>query len=43
MNAFTMSVLPLNNLVTTKIIIVEMTRPITKMIAGLSNSNVPKI
>ncbi len=39
MNAFPMLVLPLNNLVTTKIIIVEITRPITKMTAGLSNSN----
>jgi hypothetical protein len=39
MNAFPMFVLSLNNLVTTKIIIVEMTRPITKMTAGLSNSN----
>ncbi len=39
MNAFTMPVPPPNNLVTTKIIIVEMTRPITKMMAGLSNSN----
>jgi hypothetical protein len=39
MNAFPMFVLSLNNLVTTKIIIVEMTRPITKMTAGSSNSN----
>ena len=31
MNAFPMFVLPLNSLVTTKIIMVEITRPITKM------------
>ena len=39
MNAFPMFVLSLNNLVTTKIIIVEITRPITKTTAGLSSSN----
>ena len=39
MNAFPMFVLSLNNLVTMKIIIVEITRPITKMTAGLSISN----
>lgn len=39
MNALPMFVLPLNSLVIIKIIIVEMTRPITKMTAGLSISN----
>ena len=39
MNAFPMFVLPLNNLVTMKIMIVEITSPITKMTAGLSISN----
>jgi hypothetical protein len=34
-----MFVLSLNNLVTMKIMIVEITRPITKITAGLSNSN----
>jgi len=39
MNAFPMFVLPLNSLAIIKIIIVEMTKPITKMMAGLSISN----
>jgi hypothetical protein len=39
MNAFPMFVLPLNNLVTTKIMIVEIIRPITKITAELSISN----
>lgn len=39
MNALPMFVLPLNSFVIIKIIIVEMTKPITKMMAGLSISN----
>ena len=39
MNALPMFVLPLNNLITMKITIVEITRPITKITAGLSISN----
>jgi hypothetical protein len=39
MKAFPMFVLPLNNLVTIKIMIVEITRPNRKITAGLSNSN----
>ena len=39
MKAFPMFVLPLNNLVTMKIMIVEITRPNRKITAGLSNSN----